>query len=67
VSRMKQLMNTLTKRDFEKERKAVLRLEMDYELLTLFDAMNENNENQKRKSKEKLEKIRAELVRLKAL
>jgi hypothetical protein len=64
---MKQLMNTLTKRDFEKERKAVLRLEMDYELLTLFDAMNENNENQKRKSKEKLEKIRAELVRLKAL
>lgn len=64
---MKQLMNTLTKRDFEKERKAVLRLEMDYELLTLFDAMNENNENQKRKSKEKLEKIRTELVRLKAL
>lgn len=67
MSTLKQLMNTLKKRDFEKERKAVLRLEMDYELLTLFDAINENNETQKRKSKEKLEKIRTELVRLKAL
>lgn len=64
---MKQLMNTLRKKEFEKERKAVLRLEMDYELLTLFDAMAENNETQKTKSKEKLEKIRTELVRLKAL
>ncbi len=64
---MKQLMNTLRKRDFEKERKAVLRLEMDYELLTLFDAMMEKNEIQKAKSKEKLEKIRTELLRLKAL
>ncbi|MDQ0155861.1 hypothetical protein [Robertmurraya andreesenii] len=64
---MKQLMNTLRKRDFEKERKAVLRMEMDYELLTLFDAMMEKNEIQKAKSKEKLEKIRTELLRLKAL
>lgn len=40
---------------------------MDYELLTLFDAMNENNEKQQMKSKEKLAKIREELVRLKAL
>lgn len=64
---MKQLMNTLKKRDYEKERKAVLRLEMDYELLTLYDAISENNEKQKAKSKEKLEKIRTELLRLKAL
>ncbi|WP_019152944.1 hypothetical protein [Robertmurraya massiliosenegalensis] len=64
---MKQLMNTLKKRDLEKERKAVLRLEMDYELLTLFDAMAENNESQKEKCKQKLERIRAELLRLKAL
>lgn len=64
---MKQLMNTLKKRDYEKERKAVLRLEMDYELLTLYDAMSENNEKQKEKSKQKLEKIRTELLRLKAL
>lgn len=64
---MKQLMNSLRKRDFEKERKAVLRMEMDYELLTLFDAMMEKNEIQKAKSKEKLERIRTELLRLKAL
>lgn len=60
-------MNTLKKRDLEKERKAVLRLELDYELLTLFDAMAENNDIQKAKSKEKLEKIRAELLKLKVL
>ncbi|WP_449622475.1 hypothetical protein [Robertmurraya sp. Marseille-Q9965] len=64
---MKQLMNSLTKKDPEKERKAVLRLEMDYELLTLFDAMTDNNETQKVKSKAKLEKIRTELLKLKAL
>lgn len=64
---MKQLMNTLRKRDVEKEKRAVLRMEMDYELLTLFDAMAENNEQQKTKSKEKLEKIRTELLKLKAL
>lgn len=60
-------MNSLTKKDPEKERKAMLRLEMDYELLTLFDAMTDNNENQKVKSKAKLEKIRTELLKLKAL
>lgn len=60
-------MNSLTKRDPEKERKATLRLEMDYELLTLFDAMTDNDESQKVKSKAKLEKIRTELLKLKAL
>lgn len=64
---MKQLMNTLKKKDLEKERKAVLRLELDYELLTLYDAMKENNEAQQTKSKEKLEKLRSELIRLQAL
>ncbi|TKC18514.1 hypothetical protein [Robertmurraya kyonggiensis] len=64
---MKQLMNSLTKKDPEKERKAMLRLEMDYELLTLFDAMADNNETQKVKSKAKLEKIRTELLKLRAL
>ncbi|WP_077211382.1 hypothetical protein [Bacillus dakarensis] len=64
---MKQLVNSLKKRDLEKERKAVLRLELDYELATLFEAMTDNNEKQKSKSKEKLEKIREELIVLKAL
>ncbi|GLB60356.1 hypothetical protein [Cytobacillus sp. NCCP-133] len=64
---MKQLMNTVKKKAGERERTAVLRLELDYELSTLFDAMNEKNEDLKKQSKLKLEKIRQELLRLKAL
>lgn len=64
---MKQLMNTVKKQDMEKTRIAVLRLELDYELLTLFDAIQEKNEIQQNKSKEKIAKIRNELILLKAL
>ena len=64
---MKQVMNTIKIKAIEKERKAVLRMEMDYELAVLFEAMGENNEMKKNKSKEKLEKIRQELLTLKAL
>ncbi|MDW2877106.1 MULTISPECIES: hypothetical protein [Bacillaceae] len=64
---MKQLINSVKKKAGEKERTAVLRLEMDYELATLFEAMGDNNENVKKRTKQKLEKIREELVRLKAL
>lgn len=64
---MKQVMNSVKKKAIEKERKAVLKMEMDYELAVLFEAMGENNELVKSKSKEKLEKIRQELLTLKAL
>jgi hypothetical protein len=64
---MKQLINSVKKESVEKERTAILRLEMDYELAILFEAMGENNENQKSESKERLEKIRQELLTLKAL
>ena len=64
---MKQVMNSIKTKAIEKERKAILRLEMDYELAVLFEAMGEKNETKKIKSKEKLEKIRQELVTLKAL
>lgn len=64
---MKQLMNQGRKKAAVKERTAVLRLEMDYELATLYDAMIEANEEQKIKSKNKLEKIRQELVSLQSL
>ena len=60
-------MNLAKKMEVEKEKKAVLRLEMDYELATLFDAMNEKDDKQKNLSKQKLERIRQELLRLKAL
>jgi hypothetical protein len=64
---MKQVMNSIKTKAIEKERTAILRMEMDYELAVLFEAMGENNEKKKSKSKEKLEKIRQELLTLKAL
>lgn len=64
---MRQIMNTSRKRTGDKERSAVLRLEMDYELATLFEAMSENNRIQMKTCKLKLEKIRQELLKLKAL
>lgn len=64
---MKQLMNQGRKKAAVRERTAVLKLEMDYELATLYEAMMEENEDQKMKSKNKLEKIRLELVSLQSL
>lgn len=64
---MKQLMNSVKNSPGEKERTAVLRLEMDYELATLFEAMNTQDEEMKTQSKQRLERIRQELLRLKAL
>ncbi|MDP4103396.1 MAG: hypothetical protein Q8935_00470 [Bacillota bacterium] len=64
---MRQVMNTSRKKTGDKERSAVLRLEMDYELATLFEAMSENNEEKMKVCKQKLERIRQELLRLKAL
>lgn len=64
---MRQLMNTSRKKNGDKERSAVLRLEMDYELATLFEAMSEKNGEKMKNCKQKLEKIRQELLRLKAL
>ena len=63
---MKQLVNTSLKKVSEKQRTAVLRLEMDYELAVLFEAIEEKNEKKIQDSKQKLEKIRQELLRLKA-
>jgi hypothetical protein len=60
-------MNTSRKKTGDKERSAVLRLEMDYELATLFEAMSEKNGEKMKSCKQKLERIRLELLRLKAL
>ncbi|MCA1029910.1 hypothetical protein LCL95_02540 [Bacillus timonensis] len=60
---MKQVMNILKRTDGEK-RIAVLRLEVDYELATLYDAMKENDEKLKNDCKNKLEKLRQEMIRL---
>ncbi|MFT4416063.1 hypothetical protein ACLM5H_19560 [Fredinandcohnia humi] len=62
---MKQVINALKRIDGEK-RLAVLRLEVDYELATLYDAMIENDETKKAECKQKLEKLRQELFKLEA-
>ncbi|MDE3838369.1 hypothetical protein C0966_03080 [Bacillus methanolicus] len=64
---MKQLINSSRKKNRDMERTAVLRLEMDYELATLFEAINEKNEEKKNECKKNLENIRRELLKLKAL
>lgn len=62
---MKQVIQTLRRKDAE-ERLPVLHLELDYELATLYDAMVENDEIQINESKERLESLRRELIRLEA-
>jgi hypothetical protein len=64
---MKKIINSMKQMPGEHERKAVLRLELDYELATLFEAMGESNKNKVNECKQKLENIRQELVQLKAL
>jgi hypothetical protein len=65
--RLKQLVNSNRKKSIVNERTAVLRMELDYELATLFEAMGEQNDAKKKDCKQKLERIRTELIRLKAL
>jgi hypothetical protein len=60
---MKKVVNGLKRTDGEK-RIAVLRLELDYELATLYEAMMENDEEKKKECKRKLEKLRQEMIRL---
>ena len=65
---MKQVMKTTQKASqFDKYRTAVLRMELDYELATLYEAINEDDNRKKVQCKNKLEKIRKELIRLQAL
>ncbi|MCA1062218.1 hypothetical protein QTG56_18960 [Rossellomorea sp. AcN35-11] len=64
---MKQVMNTSKKRDVQQQRMNVLRLEMDYELAVLFEAIQTKNKETETKSKQKLMSIREELMKMKAL
>lgn len=64
---MKQVMNAYRKKSLDKQRLAVLRLELNYELAVLFEALQEDDEEVKSKTKRKLERIRQELVKLEGL
>lgn len=65
VRKLKQVINDLKRKDGEK-RLAVLRLEVDYELATLYDAMIENDEVKKAECKKKLQKLSKEIIKLEA-
>ncbi|WP_215114513.1 hypothetical protein [Exiguobacterium sp. s70] len=62
---MKQVIEAFKRKDAEK-RIPVLRLEIDYELATLFDAMASKDDATVQASKHRLEKYRQELLRLEA-
>ncbi|MCJ8006126.1 hypothetical protein ACFFF5_04660 [Lederbergia wuyishanensis] len=64
---MKQVMNAYRKKNLDKQKLAVLRLELNYELAVLFDALQEKDEEVKVKTMRKLERIRSELIKLEAL
>lgn len=58
---MKQVVHIIRKADVEREYVKLLRLELDYELATLHDAIVQEDVKQKVKSKERLKEIHREL------
>lgn len=64
---MKQMIQIIRKAEVEKEYVNVLKLELDYELATLFDAMQQKESSQIDKSKKRLCEIHVELEALHAL
>ncbi|GER68455.1 hypothetical protein BpJC7_21300 [Weizmannia acidilactici] len=64
---MKQVIQPAKRKPYERKRIAVLRMELDYELATLYEAMKMKDEEQKGKSIKRLEKIREELLKMKAM
>ena len=58
---MKQMIKIIRKADIEKQYEEILRLELDYELASLFAAMNERNAADMEKAKKRLSEIQSEL------
>ncbi|MBD8026589.1 hypothetical protein H9636_07965 [Ureibacillus sp. Re31] len=58
---MKQMIKIIRKVDIEKQYEQILRLELDYELASLYAAMQENDEKEMEKSKKRLKEIQDEL------
>lgn len=58
---MKQMIKIIRKVDIEKQYEQVLRLELDYELASLYVAMQDQDEKEMDKSKKRLKEIQDEL------
>lgn len=63
---MKQVIHVIRKAEVEKQYINMLNLELDYELATLYDAMSQSDADQKKKSKQRLKEIHAELEKYEA-
>lgn len=61
---MKQMIRIIRKSDLEKEYAHLLRLELDYELLSLNSSIQKNDEPAIAKSKNRLKEIKADLDKL---
>ncbi|MET0959350.1 MAG: hypothetical protein ABWX58_03395 [Psychrobacillus psychrotolerans] len=64
---MRQVVHIIRKEDLEKEKIQTLKMELDYELATLYDAMTTNNEKEINGSKTRLAEIHQLLEELNAL
>jgi hypothetical protein len=64
---MKQVVHIIRKQDVEKKLILGLKLELDYELASLYDAIQQENQNEINKSKTRLSEIHSELEALHAL
>lgn len=64
---MRQVVHIIRKTDVEKEKIQTLKLELDYQLATLFDAMNSENEKEKHEVIERLNEIHQLLEELNGL
>ena len=64
---MKQVVHIIRKEDVEKKMILGLKLELDYELASLYDAMQTQNQNEYDKSKERLVEIHQQLEAMNAL
>jgi hypothetical protein len=63
---MKQMIRIIRKVDIEKQYEQLLQLELDYELASLYEAMQTKNERDMLKSKKRLKEIQQELEGLHA-
>ena len=63
---MKQMIKIIRKVDIEKQYEQLLQLELDYELASLYDAMQQKNERDMKKAKKRLKEIQEELKGLHA-
>lgn len=63
MSILKYVMEALRRREAQ-EKLPVIRMEIDYELVTLYDAMQADDRVQMIKAKERLEQLRLQMVEI---